>query len=340
MLTPDELAALPIFSTLSPIARTDVARAAGVIRLNAGEYAVYEGEPPALFVVIEGAIEVIKTLDGIERRLGFRLPGTIFGEVPLALGTPFPGGFRAGEPSRVVRVDARRYYDARRRLAGLRRDGGAGARADGRPAGHHRRAAQAPATMIGNRWDGACPELRRFLARNQISFDWLTPDAPQLADTWPGPPPRRAMPVLRLADGTVADQPGTREVARLLGLQTAPRLSRIRHGDHRRRPGRPRGGGVRRVGRAAHDHDRARSAGRPSRHVVADRELPRLPDRRLGRRTREPGAAAGQTVRRRDSRRRARRASIADARSSSSTAATDPAGADDHPRDRRVAGGA
>ena len=54
MLTPDELAAIPIFSTLSPVALADVARAAADIHLNAGEYAVYEGEPAALFVVLEG----------------------------------------------------------------------------------------------------------------------------------------------------------------------------------------------------------------------------------------------------------------------------------------------
>ena len=74
MLTPDELAAIPIFSTLSPVALADVARAAADIYLGAGEYAVYEGEPPALFVVLEGAIEVIKLVDGVERKLGMRLP--------------------------------------------------------------------------------------------------------------------------------------------------------------------------------------------------------------------------------------------------------------------------
>jgi hypothetical protein len=51
-------------------------------------------------------IEVIKTFDGIERRLGWRNPGMIFGEVPIALGTTFPGGYRAVEPSRVIGADA------------------------------------------------------------------------------------------------------------------------------------------------------------------------------------------------------------------------------------------
>jgi thioredoxin reductase (NADPH) len=30
--------------------------------------------------------------------------------------------------------------------------------------------------MVGNRWDAACGALRQFLARNQITYDWLTPE--------------------------------------------------------------------------------------------------------------------------------------------------------------------
>ena len=29
---------------------------------------------------------------------------------------------------------------------------------------------------LGHRWDSACSDLRRFLDRNQITFEWLTPD--------------------------------------------------------------------------------------------------------------------------------------------------------------------
>ena len=225
MLTPDELAALPIFSTLSPVALADVARGAADIRLNAGEYAVYEGEPPALFVVIEGAIEVMKLVDGIERKIGMRLPGKLFGEVPLVFGTQFQAGFRASEPTRVVKLEARPYYDlaasspelaktmdelARERIGGLQK------------LAAEPRSAQV--LLLGNRWDSACLDLRRFLERNQISFSWLTLDDPNLADHWPGPPPDSDCPALRLPDGATLIRPQPREFAALLGLQTAPRL--------------------------------------------------------------------------------------------------------------------
>jgi thioredoxin reductase (NADPH) len=106
---------------------------------------------------------VVKTIDGVERRLGWRIPGTIFGEVPIALGTPFPGGYRAAEPSRVIRVDIQQYYavaavskDISLKLSALAREriGGLQSITDEPP--------KARATLVGHRWDTACNELRRF----------------------------------------------------------------------------------------------------------------------------------------------------------------------------------
>ena len=76
----------------------------------------------------------------------------------------------------------------------------------------------------------------------------------------------------------------------------------VRHGDRRRGPRRPGSRRVRRVRRAPDDRDRARGARRPGGHVLPDRELPRLPLGRLGRRACEPRAAAGAPARRRDPR--------------------------------------
>jgi thioredoxin reductase (NADPH) len=227
MFTPDELAAVPIFSTLSPVALEDVARAAADIRLNAGDYAVYEGEPPALFVVLEGAIEVIKLVDGIERKIGTRLPGKLFGEVPLVFGTQFQAGFRASEPTRVLKLDARPYYAVAASSPGLAQSMDEQARE--RIGGLQKIAAEPRAARVilfGNRWDGACVDLRHFLERNQISFSWLKPDDPNLADNWPGTVPLdRDCPTLRLADGTTLIKPEPREFAALLGLQTKPRFT-------------------------------------------------------------------------------------------------------------------
>jgi thioredoxin reductase (NADPH) len=222
MLTVDDVRAVPLFASLAAPELEHLARTSADIHLAAGEFAVPEGGERALYAVLAGKMEVLKTIDGIERRLGWRLPGTIFGEVPLVLGTPFPGGYRAMEPSRVMRVEARQYYTIASASPELATRIGALARE--RLGGLQGIAAEPPTarvTLVGHRWDAACGELRRFLSRNQISFEWLTPDAPNLPATWPGALPQdEDCPALRLVDGTVAIKPTCSDVARLLGLQT------------------------------------------------------------------------------------------------------------------------
>ena len=84
-------------------------------------------------------------------------------------------------------------------------------------------------TMVGHRWDPATADLRRFLARNQISFNWLSPDAPEVSRLCPETSlPNGDGPAVRLADGEVMIAPQVRDVAERLGLQTSPRVGRLR----------------------------------------------------------------------------------------------------------------
>ena len=227
MLTIDDIRAIPLFSTLAMAELELLARTSADLHLGAGEFAVHEGGDRALFAVLAGRIEVVKMVDGIERTLGWRVPGTIFGEVPIAIGTPFPGGYRASEPSRVLRVEPKHYYEIAAASPDLSLKVGALARE--RLGGLQGIAAEPPkprVIMIGNRWDSACSELRRFLARNQITYDWLTPDAPDRSARWPGTRPSDDdCPAVRLADGTLLNRPAPRDLAKLLGLQTSTRLA-------------------------------------------------------------------------------------------------------------------
>ncbi|CCV15044.1 Cyclic nucleotide-regulated FAD-dependent pyridine nucleotide-disulphide oxidoreductase [Mesorhizobium sp. STM 4661] len=202
-----------------------LARTAADLHLSAGEFAVHEGGEAALFAVLAGKIEVVKTFDGIERTLGWRLPGTIFGEVPIALGSGFPGGYRAAEPSRVMRLELQQYYslaavskDVAQKVSALARERMGGLQSiTAEP--------QKPrVTLVGHRWDTACGELRRFLARNQISFNWLLPDTADAEAFWSASGrPAFDGPVARLADGEIMENPAVRELAIRLGLQTRPR---------------------------------------------------------------------------------------------------------------------
>jgi thioredoxin reductase (NADPH) len=225
MFTVEEIAKIPLFSGLPVAEQERLARTSADLQLSAGEFAVHEGGEGALFAVVSGKIEVIKTFDGIERTLGWRIPGTIFGEVPITLGTPFPGGYRAAEPSRVMRLEVQQYYavaavskDVAQRINALARERLGGLQAiTAEP--HKPRV-----TLIGHRLDSACAELRRFLTRNQISFDLLTPDAPE-ALTFLNPAQAVDNPVARLADGTLIQNPNVRDLANRLGLQTSPRAT-------------------------------------------------------------------------------------------------------------------
>jgi thioredoxin reductase (NADPH) len=226
MFTVDEVRAIPIFSALSEPDLENLARTAADIQLLPGEWPVHEGDERAFYAVVSGKIEVLKTFDGVPRTLGWRLPGTIFGEVPLALGSPFPGGYRAAEPSRVLRLNVQQYYAVAAAAPEFAQKMGALARE--RIGGLQSISAEPPkprVTILGHRWDSACGDLRRFLARNQVTFEWVTPDAPDLDAKWPGTPPQDGdSPVLRLADGTELRQPSARSLAQALGIQISPTL--------------------------------------------------------------------------------------------------------------------
>jgi thioredoxin reductase (NADPH) len=227
MLTIDDIRSVPLFSTLADTELARLAQTSADLHLSPGEFAVAEGGDRALYAVLIGKIEVVRMIDGVERRLGWRVPGTVFGEVPMVFGTAFIGGYRASEPSRVLRIDPKQYYTIAAASPALSEK--VGKLALERMGGLQGIAAEAPkarVTMIGNRWDAACSALRHFLGRNQITYEWLTLDAPDMAARWNGPPPaEQDCPTLMLADGKRLVRPETRVLAEHLGLQTTPRLA-------------------------------------------------------------------------------------------------------------------
>src|SRR5262245_6416725 len=132
-----------------------------------GEYAAEEGDEVALFALLDGLIQPVKTVDGIDRVLGERKPGDIFGEVPIVLGTVFPVGFRAVERSRVMRISARAYHAVASVAPGVHQEVGrlAQNRITG-PRGLQGVAENRPgprALVLGHGWGAERPGLGRFL---------------------------------------------------------------------------------------------------------------------------------------------------------------------------------
>ena len=230
MVTAEEIAGIEIFAMLGAAEQERLARAAADVSLTPGEFAVNAGDDRALFAVLDGRIEAVRTQDGIDRVVGERLPGDIFGEVPIVLGTVFPVGFRAAVSSRILRIEPAAYHAIAAvdpiitksvgELASLRMTG---------PRGLQGLAAEAPvprAIVVGPRWSPACTQLRHFLERNQVSFVWLQPDSPDAGEQWGGPLPDEGdCPVLRLVDGKTVVRPELRRAAELLGLGTEPQAA-------------------------------------------------------------------------------------------------------------------
>jgi thioredoxin reductase (NADPH) len=225
VVTPEEIGRVPVFARLGQRELERLSHAAADVSLVPGEYAAHEGGEGALFAVIEGRIEAVKLVDGIERVVGRRDPGDLFGEVPIALGTVFPVGFRAAEGTRVMRLEAPDYHAVAAVEPGIAKEIGrlAAHRMSG-PRGLQGIASEPrpPRALIaGDRWDPACAELRRFLDRNQVSYRLLTPEATDAAEAWRGPLPGEAdRPAIRVIGGKTVIRPHLRRVAELLGLGT------------------------------------------------------------------------------------------------------------------------
>jgi len=226
VVTPEEIGRIGLFAGLDEAQRQQLSRAVADVSLVAGEYAADEGSERALFAVLEGRIEPVRLVDGIERVLGVRHPGEIFGEVPIQLGTVFPVGFRAAEPSRVMKLEPRDYHAIAAvapdvglevgRLAAHRMSGPRGLQGIADPPPPR-------AVVMGHRHDPDCAELRRFLDRNNVSFSWVTPDDDGAQDAWEGGLPQEAdLPAFRLLDGKTVVRPQLRRVAELLDLGTEP----------------------------------------------------------------------------------------------------------------------
>lgn len=221
MFTIDELATIPLFSTLGEKELEYLAGSVEDIRLIPGEYAAHEGEGRFLAVVVEGRTELTKLVNGVERVIGVRLPGEVGGEIPMTLGTPLPASMRAIEPSRVIKLTVEVFHT----LAAMAPEVSAtvGAAVLDRMEMLRNATAQPlePSLfVIGPPLDPVVHDCDSFLHRNEIPYQRLDPGdaaAVQLVGGAAVP-----SPTVVLRDGTRLVAPTMRSVAIAAGLTVAP----------------------------------------------------------------------------------------------------------------------
>ena len=159
------------------------------------------------------------------------------------------------------------------------------------------------AIVFGRRADAECAELRHFLERNQVSYRWVTPEAPDAAEVWGGPLPDESdCPIIRFVGGKTVVRPQLRRVAELLGLGTEAAAA-----DYDTVVVGAGPSGLAAAVYGASEGLRTivverEAPGGQAGHLLAHRELPRLPVRRLRRGALEPRPAAGPQAGRGDPR--------------------------------------
>ena len=82
--------------------------------------------------------------------------------------------------------------------------------------------------VVGTRWSARCYEIREFLARNQVPYQWIDIEAPspsadaQKTITLIGER-KTTLPVVILTDGAMLAQPSPGDLADRIGLRTRPK---------------------------------------------------------------------------------------------------------------------
>ena len=224
MISTDEIAQVPLFAKMPEALRARIVSRSADIRVEAGEWLVHEGSAVHFWTVLEGELEVVKRYGGETMLISTFEAGDYFGEIPLMLGTNAYVGVRSITPARLMRTDAADFHfmltassevsaDIAQTIArrmSLRRDA-------------YTAANVTQAAIVGDHYDLACHDLRDFLARNQIPYEWLDPSDPGDAVGMPSDVRNaKRFPVVLFANGKRLEVPTLRELAEGLNLQTEP----------------------------------------------------------------------------------------------------------------------
>lgn len=225
MITQQDLRGIDLYSSLPEAVLARIVARSADVKVGVGDWVVRSGEALYFWTILEGTAEAVQTIGGEPHQITKLSAGGYFGEIPLMLGADSSLSVRALTPVRLMRTEPAEFHlilttssEASAIIAKLVAD-----RVNFRRE-IYVSASVMQAAIVGDRYDLACHDLRDFLSRNQISFEWLDPNDPTDAPNLP-----RAVldtqrrPVVVLASGRVLEVPTLRDLADGLLLQTTPR---------------------------------------------------------------------------------------------------------------------
>ncbi len=226
MLHADDLKKTPLFACLTDAQRERIAASAADLRLQEGEWLIREGETPWFYVFLEGSFEIEKEYGGVRPRTVRRYAtGDFFGETPILLDSPTIGSVRACEASRVLRLDRTQFKElidsspeCSNRIIKVMMDRITSIRENNRDSNPLR------VQVVGSPIDEECREVRAFLSRNRIPFEWTDPAREgDLARPLPSRPHDMPGSFAVIDRTTFVGAPLTaRKVAEAIGIRTEP----------------------------------------------------------------------------------------------------------------------
>ena len=201
-----------------------LARGAADLHLNAGEWLLREGEEAWFFMLIEGAVEILKELTGKQQVIARYKAGDFFGEVPILLGASALASVRAKEQSRVMRIDRvlfKELLDSSKDCRALVME--AMTSRLNRLQDKILDIPVARVLVVGSQYDTDCRDIRSFLSVNRIPYEWV--DRERDSDRIPPCMPKDLNGPAVVVDHAfcVGQPPTVRKVAAALGYRTEPR---------------------------------------------------------------------------------------------------------------------
>ena len=255
-----------------------------------------------LFVVLEGAVEVVRSAGKDEAVVAVFGAGTFIGELTLLTGQRRFLTARVSQAGRVLAIEQPEF----RRLMSLRPAlaetifNALVARREILRSGEGAQAIR----IIGSRYSPEAMSLRSFAEHSRLAHTWIDVEDAEDIDALLAPMGlrRQDTPVV-ITPTEILRRPSTATLAEHLGLtfQSTPGLH-LRSCRCRHRSGRPCSSCLRSVGGPAHGLAGRRRDRRASRRELANRELRGVSKRDLGRRShresRGPGDAARSSAER------------------------------------------